>query len=393
MVSGKPLPRVADRLGFSGFGSGGQRHYKAGMGCRVAVVVCCLGLSGLACSKKDAELERGAAPPPVVSSKPDACAGGGGRVTDALSAGFFPGKSGDYCIDPNGETRAYGESAKGTLETVCTELLDGECEVYKSFGLKRVVTLRYVDGRGSPGTVNVTVSRFASAEGAYGFFTKRVIADGDPADGVPLALAAGAAGALGTGIAYVWRGELVAELSYANELETPEQIKLGAGKALPELARQLGERLPGEALPLPAVRLLPTEKLLPMGLSYTQNDLLGVAGLGAGATGFYQDGELRYRVLGLARGDEDSAKDVMGTLKKLPLSRVQKDLGFDSVAFSTRESEGALQTEWLAGRSGSAIVIVGDEPFKLKAGSDGGGRVPADRKLALLRVALAKKAP
>ena len=384
---------VASRPGATApiFVPGRRRHYNANMVRLIAVVVCSLGLSSQACSKKDAEVERGAAPPPVASSKPGACASGGGTVTDAVSAAYFPKQSGDYCIDPNGEARTYGEGAKGTLETVCTELLDGECEVYKGFGLKRVVTVRYVDGRGSPGTVNVTASRFATAEGAYGFFTKRVIADGDPADGTPRELGAGAKGALGTGIAYVWRGELVAELSYANELETPDQIKASSAQVLPEIARLLGERLPGEAAPLPAVRLLPRELMLPMGISYSQKDLLGVAGLGAGATGFYKEGELRYRVLGLARADEDSAKDVIGTLKKLPGSKAQKDLGFDAVAFSTRESDGAPQIEWLAGRSGSGVVIVGDEPYKLKAGSDASARVPADKKLQILKAALSGK--
>ena len=27
----------------------------------------------------------------------------------------------NYCVDPNGDTRAYGEGAKGTLDDVCTE--------------------------------------------------------------------------------------------------------------------------------------------------------------------------------------------------------------------------------------------------------------------------------
>jgi hypothetical protein len=131
--------------------------------------------------------------------------------------------------------------------------------------------------------VNVLTSRFASAEGAYGFFTKRVVADGDPADGTPKELAAGAEGALGSGIAYVWRGDIVAELSYANELETPDQLKATSAKVLPELARQLGDQLPGDVNPLPAVRLLPQERLIPMGISYQHRDALGVTGLGAGA--------------------------------------------------------------------------------------------------------------
>ncbi len=355
----------------------------------VAVVAVAL-LSG--CPKKEERLE-GSAPPPIASSKPGACASGGGSIADPVSAAYFPKLAAGYCIDPNGEARTYGEGSKGTLETVCTELLDGECEVYKSYGLKRVVTLRYVDGAGTPGTVNVIASRFASAEGAYAFFTKRVIADGDPADGTPKALAAGAEGALGTGIAYVWRGEIVAELSYANELQTPDQIKATSAQVLPDLARQIGEQLPGDAKPLPAVRLLPQERLLPMGISYTHRDALGVTGLGAGATGYYQDGGQRYRVVTLVRADEDSAKDVLGTLKKLPGSKVQKDLGFDAVAFSTRESEGSPLAEWLAGRAGSRVIIVGDEPLKLKAGADPKERLATDKRLAALKAALSAKPP
>jgi hypothetical protein len=147
-------------------------------------------LLSLSCSKKEDKVEQGSAPPPVASSKPGACASGGGTVSDTVSAAYFPRTAAGYCIDPNGDARTYGEAAKGTLETVCTELLDGECEVYKNYGLKRVVTLRYVDGAGSTGTVNVTASRFATAEGAYGFFTKRVVADGDPTDGTPKEIAA-----------------------------------------------------------------------------------------------------------------------------------------------------------------------------------------------------------
>lgn len=359
---------------------------------RVFPWVCALSLC-LACSKKEEKLEQGSAPPPVASSKPGVCTSGGGTVSDVTSSAWFPRVAGSYCIDPNGDAHTYGEGAKGTLETVCTELLDGECEVYKSYGLKRVVTVRYVDGAGSPGAVNVVASRFSNAEGAFGFFTKRVVADGDPADGTPKELAAGSEGALGTGIAYVWRGDVVAELSYTNETETPDQLKATSAKVLPELARLVGDHLPGDVNPLPAVRLLPTERLLPMGIVYQHRDALGVAGLGAGAVGFYQDGEERYRIVGLVRADEDSAKDILGSLKKLPGAKVQKDLGFDAVLFTTREAEGAPQAEWLAGRSGSKVIIVGDEPLKLKATAGGANHFPAEKRLGLLKSALNPKLP
>src|SRR6187200_118974 len=149
-----------------------------------AVSLAALACSVAACQKERAS-ERGAPPPPIASSKPGACASGGGTVKDSVSAAFFPRTAGEYCVDPNSEARAFGENAPNSLDAVCTELFDGECEIYKSFGLRRVVTLRYIDGKGSPGAVNVNLSRFATAEGAYGFFTKRVVADADPAEAAP----------------------------------------------------------------------------------------------------------------------------------------------------------------------------------------------------------------
>jgi hypothetical protein len=114
-------------------------------------------LGALGGCKQEAEQEQGAAPPPMPSARPGVCASGGGVVGDEQSAAYFPRTEAGYCIDPNAETRSYGAEAKGSLDEVCTQQFDGECEVYKSFGLKRVVTLRYVDGAGSPGAVSVTL--------------------------------------------------------------------------------------------------------------------------------------------------------------------------------------------------------------------------------------------
>ncbi len=282
-------------------------------------------------------------------------------MTDAESAAFFPRAVGDYCIDPNGETRAYGEGAGGTLDKVCTELFDGECEVYKSFGLKRVVTLRYVDGKGSPGSVNVNLSRFASKDGAYGFFTKRVIADADPADNAPAALDAGGAGALGTGIAYVWRGMYVAELSYTNEVESPDQLKASSKRVLPDVAQALGGKLPGDKLPPAAVQALPAEHRVPMGVGFDARDALDVSGAGPGAEGFYKDGDKRWRVLAIVRPDADSAKDVMTTLKKLPGAKGLKGTLFEALSFGRRSDDSSPRIEWVVGRKDGRVFGVGDE--------------------------------
>ena len=348
-----------------------------------------LACHAVACQKERA-VERGAPPPPIASSKPGACASGGGTVKDSVSAAFFPRIGGDYCVDPNGEARAFGESAPNSLDAVCTELFDGECEIYKSYGLRRVVTLRYIDGKGSPGAVNVNLSRFASAEGAYGFFTKRVVADADPAETVPAALDAGGAGALGSGIAYVWRADMVAELSYTNELEPPDQLKASAQRALPPIAKAMGDALPGDAhLPKP-VTLLPVANRLPMGVSYAAKDLLGVAGTGPGALGFYRDGAERYRVFSLTRADDDSAKDVLKTLRKVEGAKALKDTGVDAVVFSMRDEESSPLVGWVVGRKGSTVVGVGDELFVLRGKADSqAARIPEAKKLERVKAVLA----
>lgn len=356
-----------------------------GRSATLAVLAC----HAIACSK-ERTVERGAPPPPIASSKPGACASGGGTVKDTVSAAFFPRTAGDYCVDPNSEARAFGEGAQNSLDAVCTELFDGECEVYKGFGLRRVVTLRYIDGKGSPGAVNVNLSRFASAEGAYGFFTKRVVADADPAETVPAALDAGGAGALGSGIAYVWRADMVSELSYTNELEPPDQLKASAQRALPPIAKAMGDALPGDAHPPKAVSLLPTANRLAMGVSYAAKDLLGIAGTGPGALGFYREGTERYRVFTLTRADEDSAKDVLKTLRKVDGAKALKDTGVDAVALSVRDEESSPLVGWVVGRKGSAVVGVGDELFVLRGKPDSqAARIPEAKKLERVKAILA----
>lgn len=352
----------------------------------------------VACKKGADPNEGSAPPPPVVSSQPGACASGGGTIKDNVSASYFPRLAGDYCLDPNGDAKTYGEAAGAPLDAVC-DLFDGECEVYKSFGLKRVVTAQYVDGRGSPGTVTVTLSRFASPEAAYAFFTKRVVADADPLEAAPAPLEVGGAGALGSGMAYVWRGEMVAELRYVHELESPEQIRASSAKILPLIATGLGNQLPGSAEPLPTVRQLPTENRIASGVAYEYQDLLGISGMGRGAVGYYKDGERRYRVFASVRPEEDSAKDLVRTAKKTEGAKTFKDSPIDAVRVGLREGEGAPRLSWMIGRSGNVVAGVGDEAFA-QTGSDASlNRLSEAEKLTMLTRVLrgektgAEKAP
>jgi len=110
------------------------------------------------CDKKgDARDDRGPPPPSAAPSAgpahPDLCAGGGGQDTDTVSAPFVPRTVGTFCLDPQGEPKTYGDKGKLSMDDVCTTAFDGECELYKRFGLDRVVVLRYVDGSGAPNSV------------------------------------------------------------------------------------------------------------------------------------------------------------------------------------------------------------------------------------------------
>jgi hypothetical protein len=195
-------------------------------------------------------------------------------------------------------------------------------------------------------------------------------------------------------MAYVFRGELVAELRYVHELESPDQIKASSAQVLPVIARELGSKLPGD-LALPAsVQRLPEEHRIASGVSYEYRDLLGVAGAGRGAVGYYKDGELRYRVFVSVRPDEDSAKDVIKTLRKVEGAKSVKDSPIDQLMLGLHESEGAPKMEWIVGRSGAVVVGVGDESF-VAAHTDQRSRLSEADKAAKLRATLSpgKAAP
>lgn len=325
-----------------------------------------LAFAGYGCKGRESAPE-GALPPPSPSSSAGAgvCRDGGGRSSDPVTAATFPRQVGGYCLDPNGETRAYGAEAKQPLDEVCLEQFDGECEVYKSFGLDRVVTQRYVDGGGSPGEVSVVLARFATREGAYGFYSRRVVGSDDPQRLTTRPLEAGGAGALGTGEAYVWRGLHVAQITYANTDEGRDAFARSSERALPGLARALGERIPGDREPPRAVALLPVEQRVPNGASYVFDDVLGVKGVGGGALGYYADGQRRYRIAVIVRPDVDGAGDVIETFGRLPGAEKEELLPFPARAFTLRSGEGAPKARWWVAQAGAVVVAVGDEELVL----------------------------
>ena len=360
-------------------------------------------LSTGATSCKDDKPREGTPPPPppaVSVAQAGACASGGGELSDAISAPFFAKTAGGYCVDPQGEVKTYGEKGKLSMDEVCTTAFDGECEVYKRFGLKRVVSLHYVDGSGKGGTVEVNLSQFADVPGAYGMYTLRVVA-GDPAEpSTPKPLAAAAAGAIGTGRAYVWRGQHLAELQYVNENESPEQLAKSSEAILTTIGKEIGERLPGPKSLPPAAQMLPTEHRVENGIVFHPTDVLGWKAAGPGAVGFYKDGDRRWRVLAIVKDDADQAKDAFKTMKSKPGSLPVANTGDEAahvVVPSTGEDKAnAPKVEMLVARKGNVIWGVGDEEFVLRqaTGPDRDkARVTKDDAVAKMKTLLAIPVP
>ncbi|MBX3198305.1 MAG: hypothetical protein KF894_09180 [Labilithrix sp.] len=315
-------------------------------------------------------------PPPVAQTTAGACSSGGGELTDAISAPFFAKSAGGYCVDPQGEIKTYGEKGKLSMDEVCTTAFDGECEVYKRFGLKRVVSLHYVDGSGKGGTVEVNLSQFGDVPGAYGMYTLRVVA-GDPAEpSTPKPLAAGAAAAIGTGRAYVWRGQHLAELQYVNENESPEQLARSSEAILTTVGKEIGDRLPGPPTLPTAAQLLPADKRVANGIVFHPKDVLGWPATGPGAVGYYKDGDRRWRVMSIVKDDADQAKDAFKTIKSkpgtLPVAATGDEAAHVVVPSGGDDKANAPKVEMLVARKGNVVWGVADEEYALReaAGPD-----------------------
>jgi hypothetical protein len=334
-------------------------------------------LLAASCTKGETE-QQGSAPPPVPASHlAGACADGGREVGDAISSAFFPRSIAGYCIDPTGETRTYGEKGKLDMDAVCNTAFDGECTVYMQFGLKRLVGLRYVNGEGGSGTIEIYLSRFGDDAGAFGMFTKRVVADADPAEpSTPKPLEAGGAGALGTGRAYVWKGSYVAELQYNNEEETPEALAASSARILSAVAKDIGSRLPGGPGMPRAAESLPRENRIPNGIQFYPKNAPNL-GSSAAAVGFYREGPKRYRMVSVLRDDSAAAKETMKAVRALPGWLPIPGVG-DEACAATAPSK----SEYIFARQGPRVLGVGDEDF---AATGRGELLSKNEKLALLK--------
>ena len=333
----------------------------------VVFVVCDNACDKKSDSKDDRGPPPGMAPPPAPSAHADVCAGGGGQDTDAISAPFVPRVVGAFCLDPQGEPKTYGDKGKLSMDDVCTTAFDGECEVYKRFGPDRVVVLRYVDGSGAPNSVEVNLSRFATENGAYGMFTKRVVADSDPARATVKPLAAGAAGATSSSNAYVWRGQYIVELTFVTEdtKMTPSDMAHANDVSTGAIAKQIGESLPGGKELLPSAAALPAASRIPLGIAYYPKDALGFSAIGPAAVGYYRDGQKRWRDVAMVRSSSDGAKEAIRAFRLKAGTLPVKGLGDEAVQAIVQEAPDRAKAEYVIARKGPLVAAVGDEELVL----------------------------
>jgi hypothetical protein len=239
---------------------------------------------------------------------------------------------------------------------VCVELFNGECELYKSYGLEGVKTLRYVADDGRRVSVNLVASLFVRSSGAFGFFTRRVLGENLPSQITvkPLAEVEGRA-AKGVGIVYLWRGKQVVELVYVSEDETPEEIELHSDDVLVPLASAISKGLVGATTPQREATLLETFGADEQGV-LIQRSVLNVPGSGFGALGYFSEAVTPHRMFVAARHDETGVKDLLRLLQR---AGGYKKLKGTNVSVLRMTAEGRPPETWYVQRQGELLLGVG----------------------------------
>jgi hypothetical protein len=223
-------------------------------------------------------------------------------------------------------------------------------------------------------------------------FTSRVVGDSDPAEPTtPKPLAAGGAGALGTGRAYVWKDKYLVELQYSNEHETPEALARSSATILSALAKAIGAHLPGPTTLPPSVDALPAEHRIANGIQLLAKDALGFPGFAPLAVGYYADGAVRYRLVAMAAADEAKARDAWKIVRGRPGALPVAGVGDEGAAVTLASpSPDAAPREYVFARKGALILGAGDEELGRTAGAQAApSRLSRDQKVGRLKAWLA----
>jgi hypothetical protein len=369
---------------------------------------------------------KGSPPPPSgatstsgSSGAKSACDPAAVGISDPKTAAILPPTIAGFCVLKSNPVQAWGDGTGKDVKDI-SDAIDGAGDVYvNNFFARRFEIVKYVDPKGTLAEVEAWVSTYDKPESAYGLFTYRAISNVDP-DPAAAALAkrrptktieGGGAAALGNAQAFLWKGNVLVELTYnADPSKSLEQATAEADALLPQFVKTIGDKIMGSVdLPLD-VRLLPTEAegRLPLGIDYVppkyarpegKGDALKLSVAGGYATAYLKEGTKRARVLAFARDDIDAARDAMAVFQKLPGALIlkEKDLGDDSVHFTFAIGNGGPgaegKAEGIAVRKGRIVLAIVDEELALgdPAKKDAYPRYTKEEKIAKLRALLATR--
>lgn len=302
--------------------------------------------------------------PSAPLAKADACATGGGTIDDAARAAFFPRRLASLCIDPHADLRSYGKDAKSPLGSAC-EVLPGDCASYERFGLTRLLVVPYLITARPRARVTVTLLELATPEASYSLFSERILGDSPDDFRAWKPLTREGTQVLSGDKALVWRANHLAMIDYTDETTTPDRAAEHGAPLLEGLSREIARLLPGKEDRPASVALLPERDSGPLAVHFEHEDVFRIRGLGAGAVARYAPGGRNVPLAILARPDDDAAKDVIRTLRRIPGSRSLRGSAFESVEVAIQVTDGARRLEWLFGRKRNVVLGIAREPEKL----------------------------
>jgi hypothetical protein len=206
------------------------------------------------------------------------------------------------------------------------EYLDGAAERYVSFGVSRLLHVRYRMGEDSPAGVTLDIFDMGSDLGAFGIYRS----------GLPPGASLRAWGAEGCRFGTVgaaWAGSV-----YVHAEADDDRPGLIAG--LERMVVAVCDRVPGDAALPPTLTLFPENGLVPRSERYVAADLLGHAFLPGGFVADYavDGGEVRLFFSDLGR--EEHARDALGRLHAHQVERaetVREEASIGSGGFRYRD--------------------------------------------------------
>ena len=383
-------------------------------------------VGALGCKDDGKSAPQGTPPPPAGASSGSAspnaksvCDPAAVGVTDPKTAAILPPTIGGFCVLKSHPVQAWGDGTGKDVKDL-SDAIDGAGDVYvNDFFARRFEIVKFVDPKGTLAEVEAWISTYDKPESAYALFTYRAVSNVDPDPAAAAAakrrptkaIQGGGAAALGNAQAFLWKGNVLVELTYnADPSKSLEQATAEADALLPQFVQAIGDRIVGSTdLPLD-VRLLPTEAegRLPLGVDYVppkyarpegKAEALKLSVSGGYATAYLKEGIKRARVLAFARDDIDAARDAMAAFQKLPGAIIlkEKDLGDDAVHFTFAIGGGGPgaegKAEGIAVRKGRIVLAMIDEELALGDPSkkDAYPRYSKDEKIAKLRALLATR--